>query len=551
MEQRVLAGRGRSLGKEGQVKVIWKFAACVAMLAICASGSLVAVGQELAGDQYLRIAVDTSDMGGMDPHKGQANQDMPVHDAVWEKLVTFAYTGDPTSDVVPELAESWEVSDDGLLYTFHLRQGVKWHRGHGEVTAEDVKFSFDRVRDPVRSIISNTLPWKGIEEVAVVDTYTVTITLKYANAEFLRYLAFPGAIGPQILCKRVTEESNDVIKTDLVGTGPWMWAEYIPQERITLVKNPDYWRGEPTIERIDVLYMQSPEARSMALLSGDIDIAKGPSDQAWVEQMQAAGFIVDQMGPSVSSVVQFNMSHPPLDNWLVRAALAHVIDREEIAAAMGKSVAFPQLSPVPEDWLYGIPGYEGVPTFVPNVELAKQLLAAAGYPNGFSLHSYVSERTLYKVQFEVMQAQLKRIGVDFQLTIVDHTTYRTNVFGDMNDIAMLANTGWNAEAHFAAFWDSDSIPGKPTGYINFAHYGDIGGSVDDLLDLAKGASEEVKRVLFEAAQIRIVVDMGGWCTVTTKTVQARQPYVDLGYVPISSTTGGSYNIPWNARLLAH
>lgn len=505
--------------------------------------------EELAKEQVLDVGLSAEDIGPMDPHQPALAQDTPIWDAVWEELVTYKIPGDVTSGIAPALAESWETSEDGLVWTFHLRKGVQFHKGYGEMTAEDVKFSFDRVRDPERSGLSGQPPWPFVADVKVVDKYTIELTLTDPIPDLLFYLAHMQT-GTEILCKKAVEEKGDKIKGDLIGTGPWMWEEYVPHDHIALVRNLNYWRGEPTLEKIIFYYMPSEESRTMAFLTGELDSVKAPFDQAWINRVRDAGKIVEALGPGAAGEFMFSLTKPPLDKWLVRAAIAYAIDREEIVEAMGKDIASPQPSVVPDTWVYGT--YEGIPEYKYNPELAKKLLAAAGYPDGFELETFASPRSYYRTQFEVIQAQLKRVGIDLKLNMVDHTTFHANQDKkDLNTLILFGNGGWNGEQHLWQFWHSSAVITKPTGMLNMSHYGDVVGSIDDILEEAKGKDPEVKAVLYAKAQRKLLVDLAGYPTILLLNPLARQPYFDLGYQPTSITTGSWYNLTWKARILKH
>jgi len=259
--------------------------------------------------------------------------------------------------------------------------------------------------------------------------------------------------------------------------------------------------------------------------------------------------VVDNLGPGASGLILFNMEHPPLDNWLVRAAIAYGIDRSEVAAAFGTDSYVVNNSVVPTTWLYGTD--EGVPLYDYNPELAKKLLAAAGYPDGLHLQSYTSTRDFYRTQFEVVQAQLKRIGIDLELIVVDHTTFHANQRENMNDLIIFGNGGWNGEQHLWSFWYSTADISSPEGYLGYAHYGNIGGSIDAFLDAAVGQSVEVKAELYKRAQQKILLDLAGYPTIRSSNVCVRQSYVDMGYTPKNQTTGSFYNLSWKMRLLKH
>jgi len=510
--------------------------------------TILAAEEELAKEQVLRVGVSAADIGPMDPHQPNLAQDTPIQDAIWEQLVAFSIPGDITSDIESALAEDWETSEDELVWTFLLRKGVQFHKGYGEMTSDDVKFSFDRVTDPERSGKVTNPPWTFVDRVEIVDRYTVKLILKDPVPDLLMYLAYMQN-GAQILCKKAIEEKGERIQTDLIGTGPFMWEKYRPNEYISLVRHPDYWRGEPILERITYYYMESEESRTIAFLNKELDSMTGVPDQAWIGHIEQAGGIVDALGPGFGGEFIFNLSKPPLDNWLVRAAIAYAIDREEIVEAIGKGVTTAQYSPVPEGWLYGT--YEDIPRYEYDPEKAKALREAAGYPNGFELETFCSPRVYYKTRFEVIQAQLKRVGIDLKLNVVDHTTFHANQRKGLSSLILFGNGGFNGEMHLWQFWYSASIVTKPTGSLNFSHYGDVVGSIDDILEQAKGQSPEVKKVLYAKAQRKILIDLAGYPLDNQLVPVARQPYFDLGYEPRGTTTGAWYNITWQSRILKY
>lgn len=525
----------------------WLLLLVVAMFGLC-TVVVTGFGQELAEEQIVRVGLLAGDIGPMDPHQPNLAQDTPIQQLVWNLLVGFEEPGNVTTQIVPELAEKWETSENQLVWTFYLRKGVQFHKGYGELTAADVKFSYDRVMDPERSAKSATPPWTSIESVKVVDDHTVEVHLAEPLPDLLPYLATMQS-GVGILCRKSVEEQNDEIRTEIIGSGPWMWGEYMPQDHLTLIKNPDYWEGEVVVEKIVYFYMPSDESRVLALLGGELEAAKLPADQIFADQLESAGKVVDALGPGASGFILFNMERPPLDSWLVRAAIAYAIDRPQVSAAFGTGAYIEAKSVVPDSWLYGT--YDGVPTYDYNPELARNLLAAAGYPDGLRLQSYTSTRSFYLTQFEVLQAQLKRVGIDLELIVVDHTTFHANQRDNLNDIVIFGNGGWNGEQHLWTFWHSSTDISNPEGYLGYAHYGNVYGSIDALLDEAVGQSVSVKAELYKRAQQKILLDLAGYPLIRSSNVCGRQPYLDLGYEPKNQTTGSFYNMIWLMRVLEH
>jgi len=506
-------------------------------------------GQELARDQNLKIGLAAADVGSLLPTEESLAQDDAILPQIFERLTRYAVPDDPTSDVVPSLAQSWTISEDGLVYTFHLRKGVKFHKGYGTLTAEDVVFSFDLYLKEGYSAYRSSLFAQNIASYRAVDRYTFELVLKKPNPLTLRELAYPD-VGHEILCKAHAENKTpEELRLDPIGTGPFYFYQYNPQQSIILKAFPDYWGGTPIIKTITYYYIPSTTSRDIAFLGGELDIVKGPLEGSWVKRIRSQGKIVDAVGPGFTALFFFNLTWPPLDKWKVRAAIAFAINREEISEIMGGGdFAIPQLSPIPEDYLWGT---LAVATYDYNPARAKKLLAEAGFPNGFKLSMFVSERPYYLNQMQAVQRQLKEVGIDLELVVVDHTTFHANQRKDLNPLILFGDLGWNATMLFDQF-HSSAIVTKPTGCRNYSHYGDVVGSVDDLLEAAAAApTAEEKERLYRKVQQQVLDDLAVYPLVEIKPVFARQPWVDLGYKPSGGASGGVYRITVDTKILAH
>ncbi|MCK5610200.1 hypothetical protein KAR91_50465, partial [Candidatus Pacearchaeota archaeon] len=495
------------------------------------------------------IGMGAGDIGSLNPFQENLAQDDSVVREVYEKLVEYSHPGTPSREVVPALAESWEVSSDGTLYTFHIRKGVQFHKGYGELTAEDVAFSFRIVLDPDWSAYTGQAFANNILKTEIVDDYTIKFYLKKPDPLFLASLPFPDS-GREIISKKAAEELGpDAMRINAVGTGPFAFEEYVPMGHITLVRHDDYWAGKPILEKIVYHYMPSQAARDIAFVKGDIDLIKGPLEGSWYQQMKERGMIVDSLGPGFSSLLMFNLTKPPLDNWKVRAAIAYGINREEVSEVMGGlGYAPPQPSPIPEDYLFGtydVPRYPYAP------ELAKELLAEAGYPNGLTLTKHVSERAYYLQQMEALQAQLKKVGINLELIVVDHTTFHARQFDDLESLILFGRIDWLAGPVLDDHFGSGAIVTKPGGGRNFSHYGDVVGSIDYLLEQAEGKPLEEQKEIFEECQRKLLADLAVYPLAEVKGAFGRREWVDLGYEPMSCANGGMYVITKDTKLLKH
>jgi peptide/nickel transport system substrate-binding protein len=504
----------------------------------------------------LRLAFDAADLKTLDPHFAAATMDRGVVDMIFNGLVRYR-PGDINPDYIePDLAESWEVSEDGLVWTFHLRQGVYFHPfpGHPEgyeLTAEDVVYSLEKSADPARSAYAGE--YAGMEFVAV-DPLTVQIRLEQALSPGLFLPKVVDYAGGFIVCKRALEENGDEwFRTHPVGTGPFMFSSYTPMDRVVLVRNERYFRGAPILERIEVRYMPDVSARELGLRRGELDLVEGLREQPWVEKMEAVpGIVVDTFGPGETHVFHINMTQPPLDDLRVRQAIAYAISRDELVAFLGPRVCEPQYSAVPYQYLSGGLTPEELAErgllYSVDRDKARELLAAAGYPNGFRIQAIITEMASYRRPTEAVQAQLREVGIDMQLQVVDHSTFHSLIREDASPLVMYEAWRPNADVFLTRFYHSDSIVviGKKPD-TNFSHYSQI----DFPIEQARAElAPEVQAAWWKEAQIRILEDMAAHPLFVLKYVFARQPYVEYGYElrscialypPINETT----------RILAH
>ncbi|MDH4208224.1 MAG: ABC transporter substrate-binding protein, partial [Anaerolineae bacterium] len=232
---------------------------------------------------------------------------------------------DANSEVVPELAKDWDISEDGLTYTFYLEEGVTFHDGT-PFNAEAVKFTFDRILDPdLGSMYSGD--YAMIDSVQVIDDSTVEFTLEYAYGPFLRRMAMTTA---GILSPTAVEEWGEDYSSHPVGAGPFKLEEWVSGERLVLVRNDDYWREPAKLERVNFSFVIEEQARVSALLAGDTDFETiiPPSLLSMVE---ADPNMVIERGPAtMPEWVGFNVEKAPVDDVLVRKAISYAIDVDTI-----------------------------------------------------------------------------------------------------------------------------------------------------------------------------------------------------------------------------
>lgn len=474
----------------------------------------------------LRVGSGVADVGTLDPHFATNFGEYPIVKAMFNGLVDLPAGTVDLERIEPDLAESWSVSEDGRVWTFNLRRGVQFHHGYGELTAEDVVFSFERVASPdVGS------PWRSevanIKEVRAVDRYTVEMELHSPDPfALLRLVGYHSGF---IVSKKAVTELGDDHRFHPIGTGPFAISQYNPRQSVVLVANDDYYKGAPKLAGIEFRFMPDTATRELALRTGEVDTAGGDGEQIWVDRMRSQGVIVEMVGPGNGYFIQFNMTKPPFDDLRVRQALAYAVNRDEIVAYLGPALARPLRSPVPAGYF----GHttEGIETYETDLNRARALLAEAGYPNGFEFEVYISEATSYLPFAQLLQEHWRRIGVTMRLNVIDHASYHARIRENANGVIFYNATRLPiADIYLSQFYHSDAIVGKPTAITNFSHLGDVVDNIDALIEEARFEMDpERQKELYAEAQRRIMAVAAAMPYAQRYSAVARQPYVDLGY----------------------
>jgi len=415
--------------------------------------------------QVIRVSPGNEDIVTMDPHRATSSNDKGVVSQIYSALVRFAPGSADPKTFEPDLAESWEASSDAKVWTFRLRRGVKFHGEWGELTAADVVYSLQRSGDPARSSFASN--FSLIDNVVAVDPYTVRVTLKYPDATFLgRVSNYHGGF---IVSMKAAEKHGTKFGTNPVGTGPFAFSEHVTQQFVKLVAHDGYFRGKPKLAGITYRMIPSLSARELAFASGEIDLAYGKGEQRWVDRIsKRKGTTVDIFGPGEYFTVHINQAMKPLDDIRVRKAIAHSINVDEIQAYAGEgNLSTKGCSAVP-------PGSLGVDcsagTYPYNVEEAKKLLAAAGFPNGLTVKVIISSSPGLRAVMEIVQSQLAKTGIKLDMLVVDHPTYQAQNRKALGGLVLYAAARFpTADAWFTDFYDSAATVNTPTALSNFSH----------------------------------------------------------------------------------
>ena len=363
----------------------------------------------------------------LDPTSAAAGAiDQVLYSNVFEGLTRFGSDG----SVNPGLAESWEISEDGLTYTFKLRSGVSFHDGSA-LDAGDVVFSLDRARAE-DSVNAQKALFANIASVAAVDDTTVAVTLSKPQGNFLFNMAWGDAV-------IVAEESIGDIKNNPVGTGAFKFDDWKQGDSITLVRNDAYWGEAAKLDGATFKFISDPTAAFAAMMAEDIDAFYSYHAPENLVQFEAdPRFTVLAGNTEGETIMAINNKLPPFDNKLVRQAVSHAIDRSAII----DGAMFGYGTPIGSHFAPHNPAYvdlTGNSEYDP--EKAKALLAEAGFADGFTTTLKLPPPSYARRGGEIIAAQLREVGIeteisnlewaqwleqafkgyDFGLTIVSHT----------------------------------------------------------------------------------------------------------------------------------
>jgi peptide/nickel transport system substrate-binding protein len=436
----------------------------VRLIAGFALGAGLTPGAALAAGTTLNVGMGSADAGKLDPHVATTTPDKGLLHWMFNGLVRIKPGQASPEFIEPDIAESWTASDDGLVWTFRIREGVDCHGDFGALDAEDVVFSLQRSMNPDVSAFAKD--YAAVKSVEATGPMEVTITLEHAVPSLLGLLV--AYHGGNIVCRDAVEALGPDFERTPIGTGPFMFAEYQPQQYVKLVAHEDYFRGAPQIKEIYYRYIPSDASRDLAFQSGEIDLIYGRQDQTWVERIsQIPGTQVSVMRPGEMSVVHLNMTIPPLDDVRVRRAFAHAIDRDAMVQFKGPEVTLAAVSPVPEGYL----GFtDDVPLYEHDVEKAKALLAEAGFPDGVTLGAIHTTLPGMLSTMEALQALVREAGIDVEITTVEHATFHAQIRQNLSGVTHYSAARFPvADVYLSQFYHSDAIVGTPTAVTNFSH----------------------------------------------------------------------------------
>ncbi|MEK3989002.1 ABC transporter substrate-binding protein [Robertmurraya sp. FSL R5-0851] len=486
------------------------FLAFILMLSLalvgCSKNTANESSSEGEGSGNEEAAVDTlvfgrgGDSVSLDPATATDGESFKVTKNVFETLIEF---GEQDTELAPGLATEWTNSEDGLTYTLKLREGIKFHDGT-DFNAAAVKFNFDRWAsgDKEQYYYYNSQFGDRIKEVKVVDDYTVEFVLNSPLAPFYKNLAMsPFAIASPA----AIEEYGDKFMENPVGTGPFVFKEWKRNDRITIVKNEEYWQeGLPKLNQVIFRAIPDNSARLNALSSGEVDLIDGVNFSD-VGTIEANADLQTFYRPSLNiAYLGLTSTRGPLKEKLVRQALNYAVDKEALIDAFYAGAAEPAKNPMPPV----VAGYnDDVVDYEYDPEKAKELLKEAGFENGFEMELWampVARPYMPDGQkvAEALQANFEAIGVKAKIVTYEWGTYLDKARLGEADTFLLGWTGDNGDADnfLYVLLDQDSI-----GSNNYSYYQNQ--EVHDLLVAAQSTADQAEREkLYKEAQVLIKED---------------------------------------------
>lgn len=362
----------------------------------------------------------------LDPTGGAAAAiDEIVYANIFEGLTRFA----PDGAIVPGLAESWSVSDDGLTYTFTLRAGVKFHDGT-DMDSADVKFSLDRARAEDSTNAQKAL-FAGITDVATPDAATVVVTLSAPDGAF----PFKMAWGDAVI---VAPESIENAATAPVGTGPFTLGRWVQGDRVELTRNPDYWGEAPALASATFKFISDPNAAFAAMMAGDVDAFPVFPAPETLSQFDAdPRFTVIVGSTEGETILAMNNTSGALADVKVRQAITHAINRQDII----DGAMFGYGTPIGTHFAPHHPDYvdlTGQSAY--NPDAAKALLAEAGQTD-LQLRLALPPPAYARRGGEIIAAQLRAVGIDTEITNLEWAQWLEQVFrGKDFDLTIVSHT---------------------------------------------------------------------------------------------------------------
>jgi peptide/nickel transport system substrate-binding protein len=469
----------------------------------------------------LTVGMAAQDIGRIDPHLAPTTIDKVVVGWMFNGLVRFKPGSINPAEIEPDLAERWESSADGRTWTFHLRRGVQFQQGFGELTADDVVASLKKAATAGQSAF--VADFRAFETIEAVDPYTLRIVLKETVPSLLGIVT--NYHGGNIVSRRAVAERGEAFARNPVGTGPFQVASHTPNQSLELSAHAGYFRGAPALQRISYRFIPSSSSRDLAFQAGEIDLNYSQADQTWVRRMRGlSGVVVDVFEPGELAIIDLDTSKAPLNDIRVRQAIAHAVNREQLVQWRGAEISRVGVSVVPVGYL----GTHPSPGLLPhNVDRAKALLAEAGFPQGLTIKIVHTQLPEMLNAMQVVQQQLRRAGITLDIETTEHGAWHQRIRRSESPVVYYAAARFPvADVYLSQFYHSRSQVGSPTAVTNFTNCN----QADSEIDAARTETDAAKQIaLWRTAQEKIVANVCAVPLFETLLVWARRDTLDWGY----------------------
>jgi peptide/nickel transport system substrate-binding protein len=446
--------------------------------AVAAPTPAAAAAGKPGGTKIYRVG-SLPDVVSMDPAIMSNQIDFQIAEMIFNLMGRYTYDPPLGNAITPELAENWEIKDDARTWIFHIRKGVKFHKGYGDLSAEDVKANWEHIKKP-----DTASPFRvefGGSTIEVLDPYTVQVKFEQPKPSFMTaVLGFrPGFI----VSPKARAELGDRWKTNPIGSGPFLWSDYQAGTSLTMKQNPDYWGPKPKLDEIQYRFKIDDRAAPLAVAKGELDAfyLSDPDAMIAASKNTDPNVIFHKSAAGQAPYVQFfNMRRKPFDDIRVRHALRHAIDNEGIAKELFGGLADPLHSFLPPSMF----GYSAdVTKFEYNPDKAKQLLKDANVPADFEINLVTySTLLICRRVTEAVVSYWEDIGVKAKPELVDSALYGKRTAAREFDVAATYITRIDPEQLAVPYFRSDSS-GNAAGYTG----------ADDLIDRARVEPDPEKR----------------------------------------------------------
>lgn len=494
----------------------------VAALAGCGGKQTNTDGSAAGNAADTLVFAQGADPRGLDPAMVDDGESSKVIVNIYEGLLKYAKD---STKLEPCLAESWEVSPDGLTYTFHLRKGVTFHDGT-DFNADAVKVNIERqMKGKATSDMTYAdFVYGYVTNVEAKDDYTVVITLKDVCTPFLYNLAM--SMAAPMVSPKALQDNNGNVNENPVGTGPYKFVRWDKNQDIVLVRNDDYWGEKAKTQNVIFRFISDNSARVVALDNGEVDMIDG-IDATVVDQIKQAGNVIDQPDGMNINYMAYNTTSTIFSKAENRKAFSQAVNVPELVQSLYQGYASPADSILPSF----VPGYSAdIKQVAYDPDAAKAALSAAGITSVHMI-TYSNPRPYNtatgQVLAEAIQGYLSKVGVECKIDVFDWTTYKEKVKAGDYDICFYGWTGDNGDPDNFMALLSDKDPAMNVARYDNADYNTL---------IAKGKAEpegDSRNAIYKQLE-QIQVDQNPWLLIShSKLLSAYSPKVQDYYYHVT------------------